>query len=52
MTVLEINREELDELRLKAITAFDGLWLLAAERRLGFEKAIELDSRYGRNMAW
>jgi Family of unknown function (DUF6125) len=43
VTVLEINREELDELRLKAITAFDGLWFLAAERRLGFEKAIELD---------
>jgi len=41
----------IEELRLGAITAIDGLWFLAVEEALGFEKAFELDlevwSRYG-----
>jgi hypothetical protein len=48
---VDIDDSQLEELRLGAITAIDGLWFLAAEVRLGFEAAFELDlevwKRYG-----
>ncbi|MFH1150365.1 MAG: DUF6125 family protein [Actinomycetota bacterium] len=48
---MELDDEQLERLRLGAITAIDGLWFLAAEERLGFEAAFELDlevwKRYG-----
>ncbi len=48
---MEIDREAIDELRCGALRAIDGLWFLAAEDRLGFEGALELDlevwRRYG-----
>lgn len=40
---MELEDDALNELRLGAITAIDGLWFLAAEKRLGFEAAFELD---------
>jgi Family of unknown function (DUF6125) len=40
---LDLTPKEMEELRLGAITAIDGLWFLAAERKLGFERAFELD---------
>jgi hypothetical protein len=33
----------MEELRLGALTAIDGLWFLAAERAYGFDAALELD---------
>ncbi len=40
---MDITQEQMDELRLKAITAIDGLWFLALEKSLGFDKALEFD---------
>ncbi len=49
---MEIDREELEELRLGALTAIDGLWFMEVEKRYGFEAALELDlevwKAYGR----
>lgn len=48
---MDITPEQLEELRLGALTAIDGLWFLEAERKYGFEAALELDlevwKRYG-----
>lgn len=48
---MQITGKQLDELRLGAITAIDGLWFLELERLYGFEKALEVDlevwKRYG-----
>lgn len=38
-----LEEEELERLRLGAITAIDGLWFLAVERKLGFDEAFEID---------
>lgn len=38
-----LDDDALNELRLGAITAIDGLWFLAAEKKLGFEEAFKLD---------
>ena len=40
---MELEDGALNELRLGAITAIDGLWFIAVEQRLGFEAAFELD---------
>jgi hypothetical protein len=40
---MDLTEKQLEELRLGALTAIDGLWFLAAERKLGFEAALELD---------
>lgn len=40
---MDLTREEMEQLRLGALTAIDGLWFLAAERKLGFDAALELD---------
>ena len=40
---MDLTHEEMEGLRLGALTAIDGLWFLAAERRLGFDAALELD---------
>ncbi len=40
---MEINDEQLERLRLGALTAIDGLWFLELEKRFGFEKALEID---------
>lgn len=40
---MKLTGEQMDRLRMGALTAIDGLWFLAAERRLGFESALELD---------
>jgi Family of unknown function (DUF6125)/L-2-amino-thiazoline-4-carboxylic acid hydrolase len=48
---LDITPQQIDELRLGALTAIDGLWFLAAEKAYGFDAALELDlevwSNYG-----
>lgn len=38
-----LNEREVEKLRLGALTAIDGLWFLAAERTLGFDKALKMD---------
>ena len=40
---MDISREQMDELRLGALTAIDGLWFIAVESRHGFDDALELD---------
>jgi hypothetical protein len=40
---LDISREQMEELRLGALTAIDGLWFMAVEKKSGFEEALELD---------
>ncbi len=49
---MEIGRDELEELRLGALTAIDGLWFMEVEKRYGFEAALDLDlevwKSYGR----
>jgi hypothetical protein len=40
---LEIKPEQMQELRLGALTAIDGLWFMAVEKRYGFDTALELD---------
>lgn len=40
---MDITSEQMDELRLGALTAIDGLWFMAVERKSGFEAALELD---------
>lgn len=40
---MELDESVLNELRLGAITAVDGLWFMAVEKKLGFEAAFELD---------
>ncbi len=40
---MELTKEQLDELRLGALTAIDGLWFLELEKRFGFETALEAD---------
>ncbi len=40
---MALSGEQMDRLRMGALTAIDGLWFLAAERRLGFQAALELD---------
>lgn len=44
-----LTPQDIEELRLGAITAIDGLWFLAAENKLGFEEALELDLEVWRN---
>ncbi len=40
---MKLEPGQLDQLRTGALTAIDGLWFMAVERKLGFEKALELD---------
>jgi Family of unknown function (DUF6125)/L-2-amino-thiazoline-4-carboxylic acid hydrolase len=40
---LEITPRQLDELRKGALTAIDGLWFMAVEKKHGFDTALELD---------
>jgi hypothetical protein len=40
---LDITPQQLDELRLGALTAIDGLWFMAVEKKHGFDQALELD---------
>lgn len=40
---MDISEDRINRLRLGAITAIDGLWFLAVERKIGFEGAFELD---------
>ena len=40
---MHISREQMDELRLGALTAIDRLWFIAVESRHGFDDALELD---------
>ena len=40
---MDISREQMDELRLGALTAIDGLWFMAVEKKSGFDEALELD---------
>jgi hypothetical protein len=40
---MKISEAQLNDLRLRALTAIDGLWFLAVEKKLGFEVALELD---------
>lgn len=49
---MQADREEIEELRLGALTAIDGLWFMEVEKRFGFEAALDLDlevwKAYGR----
>ena len=40
---MNITPEQMQELRLGALTAIDGLWFMAVERKYGFDTALELD---------
>ncbi len=40
---MELEPGQLDQLRTGALTAIDGLWFMAVEKKLGFEQALELD---------
>ena len=40
---MEITPQQLEELRLGALTAIDGLWFLGVEKKFGYEAALELD---------
>lgn len=46
---MEISGDQMEKLRLGALTAIDGLWFLAAERKLGFKAALELDMEVWRD---
>lgn len=46
---MDISREQLDALRMGAITAIDGLWFMASEGKLGFDTALELDMEVWKN---
>jgi len=46
---LKITPQQLEELRLGALTAIDGLWFMAVEKKRGFEEALELDLEVWRN---
>lgn len=48
---MELTGEELDEMRKEALIAVDGLWFLEAERRCGFEAALEADLEVWRRYA-
>jgi len=47
----QLDPEDLTHLRLRALTAIDGLWFLAVEREYGFDEALKIDldvwSSYG-----
>lgn len=49
---MHITEEQMQELRLGALTAIDGLWFMAVEKKYGFDTALELDlevwKAYGR----
>jgi hypothetical protein len=49
-----IDETIIEELRIGALTAIDGLWFMATEKKLGFDAALELDievwKQYGRIM--
>ncbi len=40
---MHITPEQMQDLRLGALTAIDGLWFMAVEKKYGFETALELD---------
>lgn len=40
---MELTERQLEELRLGALTAIDGLWFLEVESAHGFEEALRLD---------
>ncbi len=46
---MDLTHEEMERLRLGALTAVDGLWFLAVEEKLGFEIARELDLEVWKN---
>ncbi len=51
-SILQIDNEQMQELRQRALTAIDGLWFMAVEKKYGFDAALELDLQvwkdYGR----
>lgn len=40
---MEVTPRQLEELRLGALTAIDGLWFMAVEKKFGYDAALELD---------
>jgi len=40
---LDLKPDQIQELRLGALTAIDGLWFMAVEKNYGFDTALELD---------
>ncbi len=46
---MQIKPEQLQELRLGALTAIDGLWFIALEKKYGFDTALELDLEVWKN---
>jgi Family of unknown function (DUF6125) len=46
---LDVSREQMDLLRMGALTAIDGIWFMAAEGKLGFDTALELDMEVWKN---
>lgn len=51
---MHVTPQDLQELRKGALTAIDGLWFMAVERKYGFDAALEADlevwRQYGRVM--
>jgi hypothetical protein len=46
---LRIDNDQMQELRQGALTAIDGLWFMAVEKRYGFDAALELDLEVWKN---
>ncbi|MDD3717151.1 MAG: DUF6125 family protein [Actinomycetota bacterium] len=46
---MHITEEQMQELRLGALTAIDGLWFMAVEEKYGFDTALELDLEVWKN---
>jgi hypothetical protein len=46
---MELSREQLDDLRLGALTAIDGLWFLEMEKLYGFDTALKIDLEVWKN---
>lgn len=47
--IMKIDDNQLEQLRLKAITAMDGVWFMAVEEKFGLEAAVEIDIQAWKN---
>lgn len=49
---MQIDEAGLNDLRLGALTAIDGVWFMAVEKKYGLEAAIELDIEAWKNYGY
>ncbi len=47
--MMRLTKDQVDELRMGALTAMDGLWFMGVEERLGFDTALEIDIQVWKN---